>query len=146
LDTSGLALEAALHQGVDLLKTSLSEFQSIVGAKSSDGEALAEEASRLAANGAASMIALTLGQQGAILATSHDRWALPAIPVCARGSVGAGDSFLAGLVLGLARRQPPQEALRLALAAGAVAVMGQGTARVSLRQVEALLAEGTVCG
>jgi 6-phosphofructokinase 2 len=142
LDTSGVALEAALHQGVDLLKTSLSEFQSIVGARPSDGDALAEEASHLAANGTAAMIALTLGERGAILATSDNRWALPAIPVRVRGSVGAGDSFLAGLMLGLARRQPPQEALRLALATGAVAVMGQGTARVDRRQVEALLAEG----
>lgn len=141
LDTSGIALAAALHQGVDLLKTSLSEFQSIVGAKPSDGAALADEASRLAASGVASMIALTLGERGAIVATPTDRWTLPAIPVRVRGSVGAGDSFLAGLVLGLARGQPPREALRLALATGAAAVMGHGTARVDRRQVEALLAE-----
>ena len=141
LDTSGVALEAALHQGVDLLKTSLSEFQSIVPAKPSDNDVLAQEASRLAANGAASMIALTLGERGAILATSTSRCVLPAIPVRVRGSVGAGDSFLAGLVLGLSRRQAPEQALRLALATGTAAVMGHGTARVERRYVEALLAE-----
>jgi 6-phosphofructokinase 2 len=144
LDTSGIALQAALHRGIDLLKASLGEFQSIVGAKPSDSEALAEEASRLAASGAASMIALTLGERGAILATADDHWILPAIPVRVRGSVGAGDSFLAGLVLGLARQQSPGEALRLALATAAVAVMAQGTAHVHRQQVEALLADGTV--
>jgi 6-phosphofructokinase 2 len=140
LDTSGLALEAALHQGIDLLKTSLSEFQSICGSATSDGDALAEQASRLAAGGAAAMIALTLGERGAILATAERRIFLPApsAPICS--SVGAGDSFLAGLVLGLARRQTPDEALRLAIAAGAAAVMSRGTARVTLQQVETFLA------
>lgn len=144
LDTSGAALEAALHQGIDLLKTSLGEFQSITGAKPADVASLAEETSRLAAAGAASMIALTLGERGAILATSDDRWTLPAMNVRVRGSVGAGDSFLAGLVLGLARGQVPREALRLALATAAGAVMVPGTARVDRQRVEALLAGETV--
>jgi 6-phosphofructokinase 2 len=140
LDTSGLALQAALHQGVDLLKASLSEFQSIVGTQASDGDALVREASRLAAAGAASMIALTLGERGAILVTPTRRFVQSALPVQVRNSVGAGDSFLAGLVLGLARRQPDEEALRLAIATSAAAVMSRGTARVTGRQVEMLLA------
>jgi 6-phosphofructokinase 2 len=140
LDTSGSALKAALHQGVDLLKTSLSEFRSITGTKTSGRDALAEEASHLAASGAASMIALTLGEQGAILAMPDRHIALGSLAVPVRSSVGAGDSFLAGLVLGLARRQPAEEALRLAIATSAAAVMSSGTARVSRQQVEALLA------
>jgi 6-phosphofructokinase 2 len=139
LDTSGVALEAALHQGIDLLKTSLSEFQSIAGTTSSDCDALAEHASRLAATGAASMIALTLGDRGAILATRECRIVQPAPSVRVCSSVGAGDSFLAGLVLGLARRQTSKEALRLAIASGAAAVTSRGTARVTLQQVEAFL-------
>lgn len=144
LDTSGLALEAALHQGVDLLKASLGEFQSIVGTKSQDGDGLAQEASRLAATGAASMIALTLGERGAILATPERHLILPALPVQVRSSVGAGDSFLAGLVLGLARREPAEKALRLAMATSAAAVMSRGTARVTRQQVETILAGALV--
>lgn len=141
LDTSGPPLAAALHQGVDLLKTSLGEFQSIVGAKASDDDALAQEASRLAASGAASMIALTLGERGAILATPGRQIVQPALRIAIRSSVGAGDSFLAGLVLGLARQQPAPEALRLAIAASAAAVMSRGTARVTREQVETLLGD-----
>ena len=84
------------------------------------------------------MIALTLGGDGAILATADGALQLPAVAVKERTGVGAGDSFLAGLVLGLARGQPHDEALRLALAAGAVAVAGSGTARVQRAAVEAL--------
>ena len=141
LDTSGLALEAALHQGVDLLKMSLSEFQSIAGTTTSECEVLAEHASRLAASGAASMIALTLGDRGAILAEPGRRIVQPSPSVRVCSSVGAGDSFLAGLVLGLARRQTAEEAIRLATAAGAAAVPSRGTARVTLQQVETFLAD-----
>ena len=56
-----------------------------------------------------------------------------------RSGVGAGDSFLAGLVLGLARGQAPGEALRLAIAAGASAVAAAGTAQVRRAEVETLL-------
>jgi 6-phosphofructokinase 2 len=144
LDTSGVALEAALHQGIDLLKASLSEFRSIAGTHVSDSNALAQEASRLAAAGAASMIALTLGERGAILATPERQLVQPALRVPVRSAVGAGDSFLAGLVLGLARQQPAEEALRLAMATSAAAVMSRGTARVTREQVEALLAGALV--
>ena len=84
------------------------------------------------------MIALTLGGDGAILATADGALQLPAIAVKERTGVGAGDAFLAGLVLGLARGQSCEEALRLAIAAGAAAVAGIGTARVQRADIEAL--------
>lgn len=146
LDTSGPALKAALHQGIDLLKVSRSEFDSIVPASPSGRDTLAPErlgeaATTLAATGAAAMIALTLGKQGAVLATG-ERWQFePAAAVTVRSSVGAGDSFLAGLVLALARQQPPEKALRLAQAVAAASVMEAGTARVTVGRVRAVLGE-----
>jgi 6-phosphofructokinase 2 len=63
-----------------------------------------------------------------------------ALPVSEKTGVGAGDSFLAGLVFGLAERRTTKDALRLALACGASAVQGIGTAQVQRAAVEALLA------
>jgi len=140
LDTSGAALRAAQHHGIDLLKTSLSEFQSMTGTQTSGPGELAAEASRLVSSGTASMIALTLGTRGAILATGDRCIVLPALPVSVCSTVGAGDSFLAGLVLSLARSQSAEEALRFAIATSAAAVMNPGTARLTREQVEALLA------
>lgn len=50
-----------------------------------------------------------------------------------------GDSFLAGLIFGLAKGQTHEKALRLALACGASAVRGIGTAQVRRAEVETLL-------
>ncbi len=141
LDTSGAPLKAALHKGIDLLKTSLSEFQSITGANTFDRASLAEEASRMVAAGAASAIALTLGEDGAVLCDGDRQLMAPAIAVKRCSSVGAGDSFLAGLVLGMARGDSHDDALRLAIATSGAAIVSQGTARVNLAQVNAFLAQ-----
>ncbi len=139
LDTSGSALRAALGCGIDLLKPSLTEFESIVGREVRDLSSQKDQAMQLVRSGAARMIALTLGATGAILATEQHVIELPAIHVAERTGVGAGDSFLAGLVLGLAGGQPPEKALHLALACGAVAVRSPGTAQVKRADVEALV-------
>ena len=139
LDTSGPALAASLGHGISLLKPSLSELESIVGRKLPDLGSQMDQAKRLVQSGAAAMIALTLGSAGAILATSEHACHLPAPPVTERTGVGAGDSFLAGLVFALARGQPPEKALKLAVACGAAAVQGSGTAQVKRADVATLL-------
>jgi len=53
---------------------------------------------------------------------------MAALPVQARSAVGAGDSFLAGLVLGLSCGLGPHDALALATATGGAAVSHYGTA------------------
>ncbi|MBL6615218.1 MAG: 1-phosphofructokinase family hexose kinase [Reyranella sp.] len=141
LDTSGQALKASLGQGISLLKPSLSEFASVVGQEVRDLPGQMEQAKRVVQSGAADMIALTLGADGAILATVDEVVHAPAIPVSEKTGVGAGDSFLAGLVFGLAERRPPRDALRLALACGAAAVQSIGTAAVRRTVVDALLVD-----
>ena len=139
LDTSGPALKAALGHGIDLLKPSLGELESIVGREVRDPQLQARESQNLVRSGGARMIALTLGRDGALLVTSDDVIRLPAIEVAEKSAVGAGDSFLAGLVLGLARGQTHRTALQLALSTAAAAVASPGTARVHRTLVETLL-------
>ena len=43
-------------------------------------------------------------------------------------TIGAGDSFVAGLVWGLAQGQGPEQAFALALATSAAALLSPGTA------------------
>ena len=140
LDTSGSALTSSLGHGVSLLKPSLSELETIVGKEVRSLSCQMMQAKRLVESGAAEIVALTLGAGGAILATAERVIHSPAFAVSERTGVGAGDSFLAGLVFGLAGRRTIEDALRLALACGASAVQGIGTAQVRRATVEALLA------
>ncbi len=136
IDTSGAPLRAALDAGVDLVKPSLSELEAYVGRALTDVADQEAEAMALVRAGHASMVALTLGEQGAILAAEGGVRRLPAIPVPFRGAVGAGDSFVAGMTWALSRGLSPHDALGWAVAAGSAAVARSGTARVRLEDVE----------
>lgn len=45
-----------------------------------------------------SLVAITLGQRGAVIATAEHRVVLPAVPVDAVDTIGAGDTFMASLI------------------------------------------------
>jgi 6-phosphofructokinase 2 len=61
------------------------------------------------------------------------------MPIEVVSAVGAGDSFLGGLVAALARGEPLDQAFRLAVAAGSAAVMNPGTELCSDDDVRGLL-------
>jgi 6-phosphofructokinase 2 len=137
LDTSGLALRAAIGHGIDLLKASLGELEFLIDRELPDRQSQENEVVSLIRSGAARMIAISLGREGAILGTSDGIIRLPVAEVAERSAVGAGDSFLGGLVLGLARGLSERKALALGIAAGAAAVATYGTAQVSRADAEA---------
>ena len=142
VDCSGAALKAVLGQGLALIKPSLREFEELLGCKHPTAAEQDEAALHLVREGAAERVAVSLSADGALLATRAGVVRRPAIPVTAIGTVGAGDSFLAAMVLALARGAPPADALRWGLAAGAAAVTSTGTARPRRATIEALHAQG----
>ena len=138
LDTSGAPLKAALGHGVALVKPSRGEFESLLGHKLKTPEEQEEAALALVRQGAAELVAVTLGHEGALLAEPSGVLRLPALEVPVRSAVGAGDSFLAAMVLALARGESPREAFAWGVAAGTAAVMRPGTAHPRREDVEAL--------
>ena len=141
LDTSGPPLKAALGSGLALIKPSLGEFEALTGRVLPDAASQNDAALAMVRSGAAARIAVSLGGDGALLATSAGVWRSAALPVKAVGAVGAGDSFVAALVLALSRGASPPEALAWGMAAGAAAVSATGTAHPKRALVESLLAE-----
>lgn len=85
------------------------------------------EALALLAKGPAVAI-VTLGAEGAIVATQEERFFVPAYQVKAIDSVGAGDAFCGALAVGLCERMDLAEAVRFASAAGALSVTRAGAA------------------
>src|SRR5262249_32013281 len=77
--------------------------------------------------GHAKIVALTLGEQGALLVTGDRIFRSQPLAIEAVSTVGAGDSFLGGFVATLAAGQSLEHAFRVAVAAGSAAVMSPGT-------------------
>ncbi len=127
LDTSGPALAAAVAGGgIHLLKPSVGELAGLVG-HALDGLEAQEAAARELVAGGVGLVALTLGHHGAVLCHGGGSVFLRPPAVEARSTTGAGDSFLAALVLALAGGRLPEDAFRRAVAAGTAAVLTPGT-------------------
>lgn len=138
VDTSGPALNAALDEGVWLVKPSLREL-SALAEQALDSTAQQQQAARgLIENGQAHMVALSLGERGAMLVTHEQCLCAQALPIKVMGSVGAGDSFLAALVWALDTSDDLHQALAYAMAAGAAAVTSTGTVLCQKSDVDRL--------
>jgi 6-phosphofructokinase 2 len=84
------------------------------------------------------MIAVTIGDGGAVLASAECTRHIPAIPIEAQSAVGAGDSFVAAMVHALGEGWAREDAFRYGMAAGAAAVLTPGTALAFADDIERL--------
>lgn len=137
LDTSGAALKQAGH-GIHLLKPSLRELEDLTGREIRTQGDEEQAARQIVEQGRSEIVVLSLGAEGALLATAAGCERFAAVPIQARSTVGAGDSMLAGIVLGLSRGLPLREAVRFGMAAGAAALLGAGTELCRRADVERL--------
>jgi 6-phosphofructokinase 2 len=143
LDSSGEALREGLAAGSLLLvKPSLGELRELVGSEVESPEDIADAALGIVGAGQAELVAVTMGHRGAVLASSEGAIHLPAIEIETKSAVGAGDSFLAGMVHALGEGRAPLEAFRYGMAAGAAAVLTPGTALAFPEDIERLHALG----
>ena len=139
IDSAGPPLRAALEAGVYLIKPSLNEFRSLMG------EPLETQGDRIRAcrslveRGKVEIVALTLGEQGALLVTRDQVLSAQALAITPVSVVGAGDSFLGGLIWSLASGHPVETALRYAMAAGSAALLAPGTELCLREDIERLV-------
>src|SRR3569832_93150 len=144
LDTSGPGFREALGAGVALIKPSRRELEQLTGASLRDRTALRRAATQIIDRGDAEMVAVTLGEDGALFLGKSFALDASAPAINAVSTVGAGDSFLAILVLSLSEGLSPEAALRGAVAAGSAAQMSPGTALCRPERVRELMASVTV--
>ncbi len=142
VDATGVQLAGALHELPDFVKVNLEEACSAVGEPAADAgspaacadaaesdergpggpEGLAaaglELSRRLVAAGAGGAV-VTLGAAGAAGLVGGEEWRVRTPPVQAVNTVGSGDCFAAGLLLGFERGDAVDAALRAAAGAAA---------------------------
>jgi 6-phosphofructokinase 2 len=127
IDTSGLPLQAALSAGIYLVKPSLNEFRLLTRDRLETEAAQIKACLALINSRQAEIVALTLGERGAMLVARNLVLRAKALPIKLVSVVGAGDSFLGAMIWSLARAHPLDLALRYAVAAGSAALLMPGT-------------------
>ncbi|MFN3219087.1 MAG: 1-phosphofructokinase family hexose kinase [Acidimicrobiales bacterium] len=142
LDSSGPAMEAALEEGVYLVKPNRREAAQIAGHEVTTFDDARDVNDLLLSRNAAQVVATTLGDVGALVSTSGSHFEVPTpdMPRPAISDAGAGDSFMGAMVLALAQGRDVHEAGQRGVAAAAAATMRAGTGLCERGDVEELIA------
>jgi 2-dehydro-3-deoxygluconokinase len=90
-----------------------------------------------------SIVAMTLGKDGALVATRNDRRRVPSIKVDAVDATGAGDCFDGAFLAEWLRTRDPFAAARYATAAAALSTTGYGAVAPLPRREQVLAALGS---
>lgn len=139
LDSGAEALRQGLEAGgLLLIKPNLEELAALCAVDMLEPARLNSVARELVGGGGCEAVLVSLGAQGALLATADLLERIPAPPVTKVSSVGAGDSLLAGTLLKLAEGAGWAEAARYGIAAGSAAIMTEGTQLCRLADTERL--------
>ncbi len=139
LDTHGAALRAAIESRPYLIRVNHLEAQELLGGRA--GTAAHRLARDLVDRHFTEAAIVTLGDRGAIVATAGSETEILPPHVTVRSTVGAGDSFVGALTLGLARGWPLVTAARYGVAAAAAAVTTEATQLCEADRVAELFAE-----
>jgi 1-phosphofructokinase len=136
VDADGEAFRWAMEAPPDYIKPNRYELLQYFGADENATEADMLVMCRKLLDRGVRLLALSLGEEGAIFVSREGAWRAPALPVTARSTVGAGDSMVAAIVYGIEQKMPVEECITLAMAVSAGAVTTEGTKPPSLFLVE----------
>ena len=139
LDANGPALCEALKVGVYFFKPSLRELRDLTGQDLPDQGSQVAAAQQLIHTGQAELVAISLGKDGAMVISSTEQWLARSVHVEVQTTVGAGDSFVGGMVWSLARHESLLKAFQYGMAAGAAALLCPGTSLSQAADVHHLL-------
>jgi len=138
VDTSGEALRQAVDLGVYLIKPNIGELAALTGRDQLLEEEAVEAAREIISAGGAKVVVVSLGEAGALLVTGEMSEKIPAPLVKRISTVGAGDSMVAGIALGLQRGLELKEVVRFGVACGTAATLNPGTAGCKKADAEKL--------
>ena len=102
VDTSGAALRCTVRlAGADLIKPNRRELAELTDRPVEDRDAAVEAARQLIEDGRVQTVAVSLGHRGALLVDAEEAEFVPAPDIEVRSTIGAGDTFLGGLLVAL---------------------------------------------
>jgi 1-phosphofructokinase family hexose kinase len=140
VDTSGAALNAALHSPNIYIKVNGNEMGEALGLDVKDVASAKGALLMLGESGAAASV-ITLGSEGALLATKEGRWHAQGPRLRVVSTVGSGDAFLGGLLSALDAGKAWREALGDAVAAGSANALSAGGGQFALQEFKDIRAQ-----
>lgn len=144
LDADGELFVHGLEAKPDIIKPNRVELEAYyhLDYRASERE-LAEMGRRLLQQGT-SMVAISLGQMGAVFLTSQKEIRCPGLSVHAHSTVGAGDAMVAALAYSWDRKLELEDTARLGIAVSAGAVITIGTKPPKREDVDRLMEQVSV--
>ncbi len=138
VDSDLLSLEDYRRVSPWLIKPNIHELRHIVEVKGTTIDDVAD-AARVLRNSGVENVVVSLGGNG-LVCVSGDRTIRVAVPqVEVKSTVGAGDSALAGFIVGFVKGHELAECVRLAAACGTACAMRDGTLLATKETAAALL-------
>lgn len=146
VDISGPQLRRLVSAriGFAVLRLDRAETEGLAGRPLPTRADTADFARELVASGVAKVAVLARGDDGNILANATGTWHATALPITVNSAVGAGDSFVAGLLTGHARGADWPQALALAAACATSTCLQPATRLAQADDVARCLAQGRV--
>ena len=137
LDADGERLRAGLRAKPYLIKPNRYELEMLTGEKLDTIDKICAAAGKIA-DGGVSVVAVSMGAEGALITDGGRFWHTPGLRVEVRSTVAAGDSMMAGLACGFVRGLDLPEAFRLGVAAASARCMTAPDRLIRAADCEAL--------
>lgn len=138
LDTSGKALLPSMEANIFMMKPNLAELSILNGVKSISAMELESFAIKFLKDYSCEVLVVSLGANGALLATKNKMEHISAPTVLQKSTLGAGDSMVAGMVLSLVQGKTLNEMLLYGVACGTAATLRPGTQLCNKEDVDSL--------
>jgi ribokinase len=118
-------LPPSVLQLIDVLTPNQVEAKLLTG-RSPDAVIEPEQLARELIRRGVKQVVMTMGERGALIVTSSSSTRVPAVPMSAVDTTGAGDAFNAGLAIALASGASLEAAVQFAVVTGGLAVTKEG--------------------
>lgn len=138
LDCDGAGLNEGIKARPFLIKPNRAELEMLCGRRLHDRYEIKAQAQQICRAGV-SWTAVSMGPDGAVMASASEAFFAPALDVGVRSTVGAGDSMVAGLIHGFMLDGGADTALRWGSACGNASVMTEGTKLIDASALPELL-------
>jgi 1-phosphofructokinase len=137
LDADGDLLSEGIKALPHAIKPNEHELGKLLCTDNNNRNEIVKGALRLKDNGI-SRLMISLGSKGAIYISDEGVYFAEALEVEVKGTVGAGDSMVAGLIYSIINKLDAVDTLKFATACGAASVTLDGTEACTLGQVQSL--------